>query len=192
MKPLKTLSLALLAIALMVSAACSQIITATTDQAIVEDPGSRSLGSYLDDEIIETKALVNIRKSNPGLESARVTVTSHNGIVLLTGNTPNHSLRIVAGEVANNIKKVRKVHNELVSGGDVSMLARSNDTWISTKVKSRLSLNDKLDASKIKVVTENGVVYLMGLVSKAESDTAATITSETGGVQKVVRVFEYY
>jgi osmotically-inducible protein OsmY len=72
------------------------------------------------------------------------------------------------------------------------MLARSNDAWISTKVKSRLSLDDKLDASKIKVVTENGVVYLMGLVSKSESDVATKIVSETSGVQKVVRVFEYY
>jgi osmotically-inducible protein OsmY len=72
------------------------------------------------------------------------------------------------------------------------MLARSNDAWISTKVKSRLSLDDKLDASKIKVVTENGVVYLMGPVSKSESDVATKIVSETSGVQKVVRVFEYY
>ena len=171
---------------------CTQIITATTDKPIAEDPGSRSLGSYLDDEIIETKALVNIRKTDPALQSARITVTSHNGIVLLTGNTPSQRLSQIAAEVANEIKKVRKVHNELMVGTDVSMLARSNDTWISTKVKSRLSLDDSLDASKIKVVTENGIVYLMGLVSKAESDTAAKIVSETSGVQKVVRVFEYY
>ncbi|MEX1668464.1 BON domain-containing protein [Zhongshania guokunii] len=171
---------------------CTQILTATTDKPIAEDPGSRSLGSYLDDEIIETKALVNIRKTDPALQSARISVTSHNGIVLLTGNAPNERLRQLAGEVANEIKKVRKVHNELAVGGDVGMVARSNDTWISTKVKSRLSLDDKLDASKIKVVTENGIVYLMGLVSKAESDTASRIVSETSGVQKVVRVFEYY
>jgi osmotically-inducible protein OsmY len=171
---------------------CTQILTATTDTPIAEDPGSRSLGSYLDDEIIETKALVNIRKTDPALQSARIAVTSHNGIVLLTGNVPNSRLSSVAGDVANEVKKVRKVHNELAIGADVSMLARSNDAWISTKVKSRLSLDDKLDASKIKVVTENGVVYLMGLVSKSESDVATKIVSETSGVQKVVRVFEYY
>jgi osmotically-inducible protein OsmY len=112
--------------------------------------------------------------------------------VLLTGNAPDDGLRQLAGEITAGVKKVRKVHNELSTGTDISMLVRSNDTWISTKVKSRLSLNEQLDASKIKVVTENGIVYLMGLVSKAESDTAATITSETSGVQKVVRVFEYY
>ena len=171
---------------------CTQILTATTDTPIAEDPGSRSLGSYLDDEIIETKALVNIRKTDPALQGARISVTSHNGIVLLTGNVANDRLSQLAGEVANQVKKVRKIHNELAVGADVSMVARSNDAWISTKVKGLLSLNEKLDASKIKVVTENGIVYLMGLVSKAESDTAATIVSQTGGVQKVVRVFEYY
>lgn len=172
--------------------ACTQIITATTDEPIADDPGSRSLGSYVDDEIIETKVMVNINKTDPALKMSRISATSHNGIVLLTGNTANDSLRQLAGEVATGVKKVRKVHNELSTGADITMLARSNDTWISTKVKSRLSLNEQLDASKIKVVTENGIVYLMGLVSKAESDTAATIVSETSGVQKVVRVFEYY
>ena len=71
-------------------------------------------------------------------------------------------------------------------------MARTSDSWLATKVKSRLSLNDELDASRIKVITENGAVYLMGLVSKNESDIAAKVTSETTGVQKVIRVFEYY
>jgi len=188
----KLLQLSLSLTLIMSLSACTQIITATTDEPIADDPGSRSLGSYVDDEIIETKVIVNINNTDPALKSSRISATSHNGIVLLTGNTPNDRLRQLAGEVAGNVKKVRKVHNELASGADVSMLARSNDAWISTKVKSRLSLNEQLDASKIKVVTENGIVYLMGLVSKAESDTAATIVSETSGVQKVVRVFEYY
>ena len=71
-------------------------------------------------------------------------------------------------------------------------MARTSDSWLATKVKSRLSLNDELDASRIKVITENGAVYLMGLLSKNESDIAAKVASETTGVQKVIRVFEYY
>ncbi|WP_372863515.1 BON domain-containing protein [Spongiibacter sp.] len=172
--------------------ACTQILTATHDRPIEEDPGSRSLGSYIDDEIIETKATVNIRKTHPELDSAHITVTSHNGIVLLTGQVANLELREQAAEVANKLKKVRKVHNELSVGEPTSMLTRSNDGWLSTKVKSRLSLHEQLDASRIKVVTENGAVYLLGMVSKSESDIAARIASETKGVQKVVRVFEYY
>ncbi len=180
-----------LAIVLSLSG-CTQILTATSDSPIQEDPGSRSLGSYIDDEIIETKATVNIRKTRPEFESAHFTVTSHNGILLLTGQVANPALKEEAAQVANKLKKVRKVHNELSIGDTISMLARSNDSWLSTKVKSRLSLHEQLDASRIKVVTENGVVYLMGLVSKSESDIAAGVASETRGVQKVVRVFEYY
>ena len=173
-------------------AGCTQILTATNDTPIQEDPGSRSLGSYIDDQIIETKATVNIRKTRTELEDAHINVTSHNGIVLLTGQVANAELKHEAATVADKLKKVRKVHNELSVGDASSMLARSNDGWLSTKVKSRLSLNEQLDASRIKVVTEKGVVYLMGLVSKSESDIAAQVASETKGVQKVVRVFEYY
>lgn len=181
------------ALALSLSlASCTQILTATNDAPIQEDPGSRSLGSYIDDQIIETKATVNIRKTRPELEDAHINVTSHNGIVLLTGQVANAELKQQAAAVADKLKKVRKVHNELSIGEASSMLTRSNDSWLSTKVKSRLSLNEQLDASRIKVVTEKGVVYLMGLVSKSESDIAARVTSETKGVQKVVRVFEYY
>ncbi len=171
---------------------CTQILTATTEEPIEEDPGTRSLGSYIDDEIIETKIGVNLRKANPAFSDARVDATAHNGIVLLTGQVPSEAMRQQAYDIANKLKKVRKVHNELTVSANIALMARGSDSWLSTKVKSRLSLDERLDASRIKVITENGVVYLMGLVSKAESDVAAAIAAETGGVQKVVRVFEYY
>ncbi len=172
--------------------ACTQLITATTEQPLQEDPGTRSLGSYIDDEIIETKVMVNISNTSEELKASRVNAVSHNAIVLLTGQTDTQALKQQAQDIAEQVKKVRKVHNEITVGPNASVLARSNDTWISTKVKSKLSLDRQLDASRIKVVTETGVVYLMGLVSKAEADTAATIASQTSGVQQVVRVFEYY
>ena len=173
-------------------AACTQILSATHEGPIEDDPGSRSLGSYIDDQIIETKVSVNIRKSHERFTEASIDVTSHNGIVLLTGQVPSDELKRIAGRVAEQVKKVRKVHNELVIGEPIHLLARTSDSWLATKVKSRLSLNEELDASRIKVITENGAVYLMGLVSKSESDVAARVASETGGVQKVIRVFEYY
>ena len=172
--------------------ACTQILSATHEGPIEDDPGSRSLGSYIDDQIIETKVSVNIRKANDAFPQASIDVNSHNGIVLLTGQVPNEELKRVAAAVADQVKKVRKVHNELVIGEPIHLMARTSDSWLATKVKSRLSLNDELDASRIKVITENGAVYLMGLVSKNESDIAAKVASETTGVQKVIRVFEYY
>jgi osmotically-inducible protein OsmY len=172
--------------------ACTSILTATAEGPIVEDPGSRTLGSYIDDQIIETKISVNISKTDPALQSAPIDVNCHNGIVLLTGQVDSEELKLKAGDVANKLRKVRKVHNELVVAPPISLLASSNDSWISTKVKSKMSLESTLDASRIKVITENGVVYLMGLVSRTESEISARIASETGGVQKVIRVFEYY
>lgn len=181
-----------LIIAALTISACTQVITATTEQPLQEDPGTRSLGSYIDDEIIETKISVNIRNTSADLNASHISAISHNGIVLLTGQTATGALKNQAAELAEAVKKVRKVHNEITIGENSSMLARSNDAWISTKVKSKLSLNSQLDASRIKVVTESGTVYLMGLVSQAEAKTASKIASETSGVQKVVRVFEYY
>lgn len=172
--------------------ACTQIVGATHEGPIQDDPGSRSIGSYIDDQIIETKVSVNIQKAHEAFAQASINVNSHNGIVLLTGQVPNAGLKQTAAEVANQVKKVRKVHNELIVGEPIPFMARTSDNWLGTKVKGRLSVNEEIDASRIKVITENGAVYLMGLVSKNESEVAARVASETVGVQKVIRVFEYY
>lgn len=172
--------------------ACSSFISATSDGPIEDPPGERSLGAAIDDQIIETKALVNIRAAAQELENANINVVSYNGIVLLTGQVPSEQARQQAASTAANIKRVRRVHNELTVSGKTSMLVRSNDSWITTKVKSRLALEESIDSSNIKVVTENGVVFLMGIVNQQVADATAEIVRQTGGVQKVVRVFEYY
>lgn len=172
-------------------AGCSSIISATSDGPIEEDPGERTLGAAIDDQIIETKALVNIRAAHKDLDSANVDVMSYNGIVLLIGQVSSESLRTLAAQTAAKIKRVRRVHNELVVVGKTSMLVRSNDSWISTKVRSKLALSDKIDSGRIQIITENGVVYMMGIVTTAEADIATDIARQTNGVQRVVRVFEY-
>jgi len=170
---------------------CSSIISATSDGPIKEDPGERTLGAAIDDQIIETKALVNIRAAHKDLDSANVDAVSYNGVVLLIGQVPSDALRTLAAQTAAKIKRVRRVHNELVVVGKTSMLVRSNDGWISTKVRSKLAISDKIDSGRIQVVTENGVVYMMGIVTNAEADIATEIARQTNGVQRVVRVFEY-
>jgi osmotically-inducible protein OsmY len=89
------------------------------------------------------------------------------------------------------MRNVRKVYNELTLAGKTSLLSRTNDRWLTTKVKSAFSTAELSDATRIKVVTENGVVYLMGLLTRAEADAAANIARKIQGVQKVVKVFEY-
>lgn len=180
-----------LAVALAALTGCTGLVSATTDEPIQSDPGSRSLGNVIDDQWIETKAVVNARKSHPLLEHAHIVAVSYNGVILLAGQVPTAEARTAAAEAASRIKNVRRVHNELSIGPNSSLVARSSDALITSKVKAKLVANRNVDGTAIKVVTEHGVVYMMGLVDRATAEHASRITQSTGGVQKVVRIFEY-
>lgn len=176
---------------LLASVGCTTIVDATTSGPIQLDPGKRSFGTVIDDEKLETVAKVNIRKADPWLEQSNISVVSFNGIVLLTGQTPTKELREKAGNTVKIIHGVRQVFNEIQVQGQTSLLARSNDSWLTTKVKTALLANKEIDSGRIKVVTEDGVVYLLGLLSQAEANRAANAVSTVGGVQKVVKAIEY-
>lgn len=194
MKPLlnngkKSLLTALLA-SLFLSG-CATVMEATSNGPIQEDPGERSLGTYLDDEKIETVTTVNINKSHPDLKASNINVNVFNGVVLLTGQVPNNELRLLAGRTAQQVKNVRQVYNEIQVRGKVSLLASSSDAWLTTKVRSTLLADKEIDSGRINVITENGVVYLMGLLTRAEAEQAADAARSIGGVQKVVKAVEY-
>lgn len=170
---------------------CTAILNETNDKPIAEDPGSRSFGSVIDDQSIETTATVNIRKTDPGLEHANVVVTSYNGIVLLSGQAPSEELRNAAAQTAALVKKVRQVHNQLTVGENTGFAVRSSDALLTTKIKTKLLAAANIKDSRVKVVTENGSVFLLGLVTHAEGDIASKVVQNTDGVQKVVLLFEY-
>ena len=111
--------------------------------------------------------------------------------VLLVGQVSSEQLRAQAGEITQNIPRVRRVHNELEVGGPISYMARTNDGVLTSKVKSKLVGAKGVPGRKIKVQTENGVVYLMGMVTREEADQAVESAKTAYGVQKIVRVFEY-
>jgi osmotically-inducible protein OsmY len=170
---------------------CSSIISATREEPIREDKTSRTLGSYLEDEAIETKTLVNISKGSEALALSHVNVVSYNGQVLLVGQVPDEQVKQEAGNIASQIRHVRKVHNELDIAGPTSGIVRSNDAYLTTRIKAQMLVDNRIAGGRIKVVTENGVVYLMGLVTQAEADLAVEITRSVTGVRKIVKVFEY-
>jgi osmotically-inducible protein OsmY len=120
-----------------------------------------------------------------------VNITSYNYMVLLTGEVPSAQVKANTERIASEVPQVKTVINELQIAGASSMASRSNDSYITSKVKSNLLGADKVGPTSIKVVTEAGVVYLLGLVTREEADAATEIARGTGGVQKVVRVFEY-
>jgi len=149
----------------------------------------RTSGIFVEDENIELKA-VKFMETNLG-EHAHVNVTSFNRNVLLTGEVPDESAKAKAESAVKAITNVRNITNELVVGLKSSLSSRSNDTYITSKVKTKFVTENKFQANFVKVVTENSVVYLLGVVNKTEADAAAEIASNTEGVAKVVKVFEY-
>lgn len=173
-------------------AGCSSVLTAVRDNPMESNHGTRTLGSSIDDQLIETRASVNIAKAHPDLESeARFSVTSYNGVLLIVGQVPRAELIGLAGDTAKRVQRVKVVHNELTVGPRLSLLARNNDALITSSAKTRMLADSNIPGRRIKVTTEAGAVYLMGLVTRAEADAAVTAVQKVGGVQRIVKLFEY-
>jgi len=149
----------------------------------------RTTGAQVDDEVIEDKTSFNVHERFKG--EFHVNVTSYNGIVLLTGEVPAEAARADIAELVRTTPKVRAIQNELTIGPVTDLGSRSNDTLITSKVKARFVEANRFQINHVKVVTERGVVYLMGVVRRGEGDAASDIASTTSGVQRVVKVFEY-
>lgn len=149
----------------------------------------RTTGAQLDDEFIEDKAVAQIAERMKS--DIHVNVTSYNGIVLLTGEVPTAGTKNDIDQIVRSMPKVRSIQDELVIGPTSDISARTNDTFITSKVKTRFVETNKFQISHVKVVTERSIVYLMGVVRRDEGDAAAEIARTTSGVERVVKVFEY-
>jgi osmotically-inducible protein OsmY len=148
----------------------------------------RSSGTQLDDQTIELKSLSTVGGAIG--ERGHVNVTAYNGLVLLTGEVPNDADRLAVQAAMAKLERVRRVVNELVVGPKSSVSERANDALLTTKVKATL-IDDKLvEGNAFKVVTERGIVHLMGRVTRAELDKATQLVANVSGVKKVVRVTE--
>ena len=170
--------------------ACAPVIVAGAAGAALVATDRRSAGAQLDDQTIETKILTTVA-SRYG-DTVHFNVTSYNGIVLLTGEVPDAAVRADIYALARGTERVRSVHDELLVGPSTDLPARTSDSYVTSKVKTRfVEASDKFSATQVKVVTERGVVYLLGLVTRAEGDAAAQIASTTSGVVRVVKLFEY-
>ena len=151
----------------------------------------RTAGTIVDDELIELKVGAAIYADETLNDQTHINVTSFNGLVLLTGEAPGESLRTRVTEIARGIPKVRSVQNEIALQAPTSLLARTSDTVVTGRVKAALLATDALSGVHIKVVTERGAVYLLGLLRQAEADRATDTARRVAGVQRVVKVLEY-
>ena len=149
----------------------------------------RSTGAYLEDQEIELKAEKAINDNLK--ESVHANVTSYNRRVLITGQVSNEANKAKAESVVRPIQNVNRINNQLVIGANAPIGSRTNDAYITSKVKTKFISENKFAANLVKVVTENGTVFLMGMVTHKEGDDAAEIASKVSDVKKVVKDFEY-
>jgi len=185
-----TAACAAVTLAAMLAACVPAVIAVGVGGAAMVAGDRRTAGAQVDDETIEFKVADQIRTLYG--DRVHVNVTSYNGIVLLTGEVPDIGASASIATAAKGIEKVRAVHNEvvvIVPNSDLS--ARTNDSFITSKVKGRFVEANKFPPNAVKVVTERAVVYLMGIVSKQEGTAAGEIAASTEGVARVVKVFEY-
>ena len=150
------------------------------------------MGAMMDDGSIETTIKVNLNAADEQLKNSHINVVSFNATVLLVGQVPSQDMKNLATRVArSSSSRVKEVYNELEVAGATTFLSRSNDAWLSAKIKTLMLADSEVSGLRTKVVTENGVVYLMGLLTQEEADKTVNLVSNTKGVTKVVRAFEY-
>ena len=169
---------------------CGSILATFESNSIEDEPGERSLAEQVLDESIETKAIVNIRAANAAFDDLGFLVVSYNGYVLIAGEVPNQGLKDEASAVVREIEGVRRIYNELVIGPKSTSGTEANDVWLTTKIKTALLTDSEVPSLRVKVVTENSVVYLMGLLSTEEANRTAAAAADVDGITRVVRLFE--
>jgi osmotically-inducible protein OsmY len=184
----KIARLAALVICIPLLAGCvgAAVVGAGAGALMIAD--RRASETYIADQGLELRA--NSRISDKYGDKVHVNATSYNRMMLLTGEVPTAEIKADVEKIAAGVPDVKSIANELAIAGPSSFGARSNDSYITSKVKARFIDAGKFSANVVKVVTEAGVVFLLGIVTQGEADAAVEIARTTGGVLKVVRVFE--
>ena len=187
---LRPLAKAILAVALLSSlSGCVGLVIGGAVAGAAAGADRRTLGTQTDDKAIAVKAEMKL----PGLTGkyGHVNVNTYNRQVLLTGEVQDEAMKAMVEREVKAIAGVASVANELQITGPTTYTSRSNDSLITTKVKASLVDMKTLAAHSFKVVTENGVVYLLGRVTQREGQVGADVARGVSGVSKVVKVFDY-
>ena len=181
--------LTLMMVALPLLGGCAlAVLGGATAGGVLLAEDRRTVGTVTEDQGIELKSSSRIGER---VRDAHLNITSFNRMVLLTGEVPSAAAREDAERIARAVENVRGVFNELQVAGNTALSSRTNDSYLTSKVKARFVDDQKFNAVHVKVITENSTVYLMGMVKRAEAEAATEVARTTGGVRKVVRLFEY-
>ena len=187
----KLLGISLLAVTLTGLSGCFAMVATGAATGAIVAHDRRTTGTIVEDHSIELKAYKTIAELDLAGKDTHISVTSYNNNLLLLGQTATTEDRDRVAEAMKDITKVRKIYNEVQVAAPTSLMTRSSDAWISTKLKSQMLLDKTLDPTRVKIVTEDGVVFLMGIVRPEEESTAIDMVRRMKGVKKVVKMFEY-
>ena len=176
----------------LVLSGCSHLVAITSgNDPVTLKSTDRSFGTLIDDKALETTIEANLIKLTARHPEADIDVKCYNAVVLLTGYVPTEALKSKATDYAKRSGYTRSVFNELVVGPARTWPAKTSDTWLSTKINANMLATEGFPSRDVEVITENGVVYLMGIVSRETANTAVAITKRIHGVQRIIKLFEY-
>ena len=170
-------------------AGCFPVVATGVGAGVIMADDRRTSGTFVEDQGIDIKASNRIGEQLK--DQVHINVNSFNRNVLMTGEAPTEALRSQAESIIQSVPNVNRVVDEVAIAGPSSFSSRSNDTYLTTKVKARMIDAQKFNANHVKVITEAGTVFLMGLVTHKEAEDATEIARTTSGVLRVVKIFEY-
>lgn len=188
---MKFKNIALIAFSLISLQGCIAVAVVGVMGGAAVATDNRTLGNQIDDQQIELSAHSKLAKNEALANNTNLQVVSVNGVVLVVGQAPNSYLRDLAISSINEVDGIKKLQNQIRISNTTSITTQSNDLWLTSKVKTALFASDNLDATNIKVVTENGEVFLMGLISELQANEAVDIARHVTGVNRVFKMFEY-
>ncbi|AXP56440.1 divisome-associated lipoprotein YraP [Haemophilus influenzae] len=189
LSPLKKLAILLGATIFLQGCVAAVIGGGAVAAKVATDP--RTTGTQIDDETFEFKVENAVEKDTQIKAEGRVNAVSYNGRVLLIGQVPNSDVKDTATALAKGVEGVNEVYNELTVSPKISFAQISKDSWLTTQVKSKMFVDGRVKATDVKVISENGEVFLLGNVTQSQANAAADIASKISGVKKVIKVFKY-
>ncbi len=184
-------TLMILILNILLITGCGPLIVASAAGTVAVIADRRTTGTIVEDNAIELKAVSKLQ-SHPNIsDNSKLFVTSYNERILLTGQAKNKQTIDEIVEVVRSIPKVRTIYNEIKVAENQSIKSSTYDAWLTTKVKTNLAGDSNVNPLNIKITTVDNVVYMMGLVTKAEGGAATEVARKVSGVNKVVKLFEY-
>jgi osmotically-inducible protein OsmY len=180
----------LLSATLLVQGCAGLIIGAGVGAASVAHD-RRTIGTQVDDTTTAGRISIAMSKDTAINEQTNISVQVFNGTALLVGQAPTQALIQQAEKLASSVKNIKKLHNQIRLGSPIPASVVANDTWLASKIKTKLIADKRIDGLQIEIEVENGEVFLMGLVSEQESIIAVDIARNINGVKQVIKAFEY-